>query len=68
MILQHNMFNTHMSKVNYKLITSNLLYMMGLAYLLWCLLTLHIMLMLLMIPYDPITLSHRLCEMVHKDI
>jgi hypothetical protein len=60
-----------MIKVNYKLITSNPLYMMGLAYLLWCLLTLHIMLMLLMILYDPIPLSHRLCElceMVHKDI
>jgi len=57
-----------MIKVNYKLITSNLLYMMGLAYLLRCLLTLHIMLMLLMIPYDPIPLSHKLCEMVHKDI
>jgi hypothetical protein len=38
------------------------------TYWLWCLLTLHIMLMLLMIPYDPIPLFHRLCEMVHKDI
>jgi hypothetical protein len=65
MILQYNMFNT---SYDYKLITSNPLYIMGLAYLLWCLLTLHIMLMLLMIPYDPIPLFHRLCEMVHKDI
>jgi hypothetical protein len=39
--------------------------MMGPSIFIMMFLTLHIMLMLLMIPYDQILLSHKPCETIH---
>lgn len=56
----------HMIMLNNKLIVLNSLNMMDSAYLLWCfyLCTIDIV----VIPYDPIPLSRKPCEIVDKDI